>query len=308
MAIHGRLTPAMTGDKPGIVKWHLKILIGVTVGLLGASSAPAAFAADTAEPSSLGTRGRVTAAKPRRAPLGTEALDKLRGLLADADQAIILTATQALADSGASNAAQPLIEMLAVGVRPPATIAAIDALKKLRDPTSVEVLALYAGNRGIEIRRHAVEAIGVFADARVVPILMDRLGDAAPEVRAAAADALATRDEKAAVPRLLALFKKNDAAAAAPLGALAPISALGELQQLQGGVSDDNLATALGEMLKRRDVPEPTRVEIVKALAGVLGASSTTALIEYVGSLPASDRRASKVQAQKVVDERGKQK
>jgi HEAT repeat protein len=186
------------------------------------------------------------------------------------------------------------------------TVAAIDALRKLRDPGSVEVLALYAGNRGPDIRQHALEALGVFADGRVVPVLMDRLGDAVADVRGAAAQALATRGEKAATPRMLALLRRNDAAVAGPLGTLIPVSARSEITELRGGISDDNLATTLGELLKRRDVPESARLEIVKTLSGIPAAASTTALIEYVGTLPARDRRASRSVAQKTIDERGK--
>ena len=244
--------------------------------------------------------------KPRRALLESEALDRLRGLLASDDPATVLTAVKALGDSGAPNAALPLVEMLGVGAQPPATVAALDALKRLRDVSSIEILVLYAGNRGTEIRRHAVEALGTFADGRVVPILMDRLGDGAPEVRAAAAQALATRGEKAAVPRLLALLKRNDATIVGPLGALAPLSTLPEIAGLQGSISDDNLASVLGELLQRQDVSESARLDLVKTLARVPGAASTTALIEYVGTATGRERRPSKSEAQKVIDERGK--
>lgn len=247
--------------------------------------------------------------RPRRAGralLGGDALGKVREVLASADSDAVVTALGGLADSGASNAALPIVELLAVGPPPPATIAALDALKKLRDPTSVELLNLYAGHRSAEVRKHAVQALGVFADARVVPTLMERLGDSAPDVRAAAAEALATRGEKAAVPRLMALLKRNDAGAAAPLGALAPVSALSSIVALQGSIDDDNLAAALGELLKRRDAPESVRVDLVKALGLVPGASSTTALVEYVAESSGGDRRASRIEAQKVIDERSK--
>ena len=234
-------------------------------------------------------------------------MDRLRDVLAGTDQAAILAAIQTLGEAGESSATTLLVEVLAVGAPPSVSTRAIDALRKLRDPSSIEVLALYAGNRSPEIRRHAVEALGIFADGRVVPILMDRLGDAVAEVRSAAAAALATRGEKGAVPRMLALLKRNDAAVTGPLGALLPVTALAEITDLRGGIADDNLATTLGEVLKRRDLSESVRMEIVKTLLGVQGPASTTALIEYVGMLPAQDRRASKAEAQKIIDERGKQ-
>ncbi|MEO5767320.1 MAG: HEAT repeat domain-containing protein [Polyangia bacterium] len=279
--------------------WRV-VVVGLMLPVLGTSAVVARAAAP---------EGSDSEKRPRRAGravLGGDALGKVREVLASADSDAVVTALGGLADSGASNAALPIVELLAVGPPPPATIAALDALKKLRDPTSVELLNLYAGHRSAEVRKHAVQALGVFADARVVPTLMERLGDSAPDVRAVAAEALATRGEKAAVPRLMALLKRNDAGAAAPLGALAPVSALSSIVALQGSIDDDNLAAALGELLKRRDAPESVRVELVKALGLVPGASSTTALVEYVAESSGGDRRASRIEAQKVIDERSK--
>ncbi|MEO8213936.1 MAG: HEAT repeat domain-containing protein [Myxococcales bacterium] len=281
--------------------WRV-VVVGLMLPVLGTSAVVARAAAPEASDAEKRPR------RAGRALLGGDALGKVREVLASADSDAVVTALGGLADSGASNAALPIVELLAVGPPPPATIAALDALKKLRDPTSVELLNLYAGHRSAEVRKHAVQALGVFADARVVPTLMERLGDSAPDVRAVAAEALATRGEKAAVPRLMALLKRNDAGAAAPLGALAPVSALSSIVALQGSIDDDNLAAALGELLKRRDAPESVRVDLVKALGLVPGASSTTALVEYVAESSGGDRRASRIEAQKVIDERSKSK
>jgi len=289
---------------PGLVVGLLTLSGGGEARAAGHPAGPADGPVDGPAPKSR----RSGSTRARRTPLGAQELDKLREVLASADPATVRSATHALGETGAPNAALPLIEMLAVGGQPAATVAAIDALKKLRDPTSVEVLLAYAGNRTVDVRRHAVEALGIFADARVVPALMERLGDDAPEVRAASAEALATRGEKSAVRRMLALLKRNDASVAGPLGTLAPVTALPEIAELQGSIDDDNLATTLGELLKRREVSEPVRIDIIKTLARISGAAATTALIEYTGSLAETDHRPSRAEAQKVIDERGKLK
>lgn len=247
---------------------------------------------------------RVEAKRVPRAPLSAEALDKLRELLAGSEQETVMTGVKALADSSASNAAMPLIELLASGTRPAIAISSIEALRKLRDPAAVEVLTIYAGNRSPDLRKVAVQALAVFADARVVPVLVERLGDQAADVRAVAAEALATRGERTSAPRLLALFKRNDPGAAAPLGTVAPLSMLPTIAELQGSVDDGNMATALGELLKRQEMQEPTRLDLVRTLGRIQGAASTTALIEYIGSLPANDTRKSKAEAQRLVDDR----
>jgi HEAT repeat protein len=288
---------------------HARVVLGAAlfaIGSLGASTA--AWGAARRARASAHVPGESAAPRPTRSRLSADELDKLRNVLAGTDQTAVIAATKALGDSSAANASVPLVEMLAVGAAPAGTLAAIDALRRLRDPSSIEVLVLYAGNRGPDIRRHAVEALGAFPDARVVPTLLERLGDAAPDVRGAAAEALATRGDKSSAPRLLALLKRNDPGAAAPLGTVAPVSLLPEIAELQGSIDDANLATALGELLKRQDVAEPVRIDIIKTLGRVPGAAATTALIEYVGTLASNDGRPSKAEAQKLIDERGKQK
>ena len=113
----------------------------------------AAQAAWGARAQSKAARAKATAAaaKPTRVPLSPEELDKLRELVAGTDQAAVIAATAALGDSSATNASLPLIELLIAGASPPAAIAAIDGLRKLRDPSSIDVLVLYASNRA----RHA---------------------------------------------------------------------------------------------------------------------------------------------------------
>lgn len=252
----------------------------------------------------VGWAARRPAPRVTRPDLKPEALDKLRELLVGADQETALSGVKALGESAAGNAALPLIELLATGTRPAIALAAMDALKKLRDPTAIEVLTMYAGNRGPDLRRAAVQTLAVFADARVVPVLVERLGDQAPDVRAAAAEALSTRGERTTAPRLLALLKRNDPSAAGPLGMVAPMAMLPAISELNGSIDDGNLATTLGEMLKRQEMPEPTRLDVIRTLARIRGVEATTALVEYVGTLPANDTRKSKAEAQRIIDDR----
>src|SRR4029079_9856865 len=96
------------------------------------------------------------------------------------------------------------------------------------------------------VRLRAVKALGTIHDARVVPILLARLGDAAPGVRAAAREQLAARREHAGVARLFALVKRGDAGAAAPLAALATPDLIPQVAELGGSVDDCALAHAAG--------------------------------------------------------------
>jgi HEAT repeat protein len=142
-------------------------------------------------------------------------------------------------------------------------------------------------------------------DPRVVPTLLARLGDAAPGVRGAAGEALAARREKSATPRLFALVKRGDPGAASPLAALATPDLIPQIAELAGTVDDGVIATALGDYAQRADVPDRQRLDVVRTIAKLAGAAATTALVEYVASVPAKDDRPSKREAQKLLDERG---
>jgi HEAT repeat protein len=245
------------------------------------------------------------AKKPAKPTLPAEKLDKVRTILFGDDDAAAADAAKALGQSGASNAPLPLVELLSVGVAPARAQVALEALGELADPSTIDVLTLYAGNHAPDVRRRAVKALGGIKDDQAAPPLLDALGDAAPDVRAAAADALAARKDAKAAPRLLALVKRNDAGAAPALGLLATPELVPQLAELQGAVDDNVVAAALGEYVKREDVPDPLRVDVVRTIGRLSGAAATTALVEYLASVPAKEDRPSKKEAQKLVDEKG---
>ena len=234
----------------------------------------------------------------------------MRAALFGEDDAAAVAAAEALGTSGAGNAAEPLAELLAAGAAPARAEATLDALAKLGGggaltaPRAFEVLDLYTGHRAPELRQRAIKALGTIKDPRVVPTLLARLGDAAPGVRAAAGEALAARRETTARPRLFALIKRGDMSAASPLAALATPDMIPQIAELAGSVDEGVLATTLGEYVQRGDVPDSQRVDVVRTLSGMGGAAATTALVEYIASVPAKDDRPSKREAQKLLDTR----
>jgi len=252
------------------------------------------------------TAAQASGPEKKAAPvLPAEKLAKVREILLGDDDAAAGDAAKALGQSGASNAIEPLLDLLSVGTTPARAEAALDALTALADPRTLDVLELYAGNHGADLRRRAVKALGAIKDERSTRALVEALGDAAPDVRAAAADALAARKETKAGPRLLALVKRNDAGAAPALGLLATPELVPQLAELQGSVDDNVVAAALGEYVKREDVPDPLRVDVVRTIGRLSGAEATTALVEYLASIPAKDDRPSRKEAQKLVDDKG---
>lgn len=276
-----------------------------------AATAPAA-------PAKAKAKGRKTKdAKPAKgtpaeASLPADKLEGLRLALVGADDAVAVEAAGTLGASGATAAAEPLNEILASGATPARLQAALDALAKLgeahalrADQTTIDALALYAGHRAPDVRRRALKALGTINDPRVIPALDERLGDAASDVRAAAAAALAERHEAKAAPRMFALLARGDGGVAAPLALLATPDMIPRVAELTGTVDDGIIADALGEYVKRGDVPDKLRVDVLRTIGRLSGAVATTALVEYVASVPAKEDRPSKKEAQKLIDARG---
>jgi HEAT repeat protein len=280
------------------------------VVVLISGAAQGAQATQTTKAGKASRTSRMKKAAPAEAKkaapvLPAEKLAKVRELLLGDDDTASVEAAKALGQSGASNALEPLVDLLSVGAAPARAEAAVEALGALGDPRAIDVLELYAGHQMPEVRRRAVRALASIKDERVVPALLGALGDAAPDVRATAADALAARKETKAGPRLLALVKRNDAGAAPALGLLASPELVPQLAELQGTVDDNVVASALGEYIKREDVSDSLRVDVVRTIGRLSGAAATTALVEYLGSVPAKDDRPSKKEAQKLVDDKG---
>jgi HEAT repeat protein len=238
-------------------------------------------------------------------PLTAAEVAALRVKLLGEDLAAATEAARKLGDSAARNAAPPLTELLAVGTVPALAVEVMGALEKIRDPKAMQALTLYAGNRNAPVRKAAVKALAALPEHRVNGVLIERLGDSSQEVRAAAAEALAARKETRAAPRLFKLVAKNDAGAAAPLGALISADDVPRLAELRGRADDSVLATALGEFLKRPNVADRLRVDVIRTLGRMPGAAATTALVEYLTTVPDKDTRPSKDEAQRVVDSRG---
>jgi HEAT repeat protein len=247
--------------------------------------------------------------------LGAARLETLRVALVGADDAAAIDAAGTLGGAASSDAAEPLCEVLAAGADNERLQAVLDALAKLgearalrADQTTLDALTLYAGHRAPDVRRRAIKALGAVKDPRVTATLLERLGDAAPDVRSAAAVALAARHETKASGRMFALLSMGDAGVAAPLAALASPDMVPRIAELSGTIDDGAVADALGEYVKRADVPDKLRIDVLQTIGKLSGAVATTALVDYIASVPAKEDRASKKEAQKLLDQRSQER
>jgi HEAT repeat protein len=250
--------------------------------------------------------GKAVSQKPQ--PAVSEPVPVLKSQLMGSDEDKAADAAQKLALSSDAKALDTLLDALALGAPPKRAAAILGALAGKKDARTLDVLRHFAKNRNAELRKKALIALGAVPDPKVVPVLLDSLSDSVEEVRAAGAKALGDRREKSAETKLIQLLKRRDQAAAGALAQLGTPDLAHRIAEMLGDVPDPLLCATLGEMLKRPDFgPENIRVELVKTLAKVPGLDSTTTLIEYVAATEKDKQRPSRMEAQKIIDQRSKQ-
>jgi HEAT repeat protein len=253
-----------------------------------------------------GAWAKAVSQKPQ--PATSEPVPVLKAQLMGSDEDKAAEAAGKLALASDPKAADVLLDALALGAPPKRAAAILGALAGRKDPRTVDVLKHFAKNRNPEVRKKALQALGAVPDAKVVPVLIDALSDSVEEVRAASAKALGDRHEKSAEAKLIQLLKRRDQAAAAALAQLGTPDLAHRIAEMLGDIPDGLLCTTLGDMLKRPDFgPENIRVELVKTLAKVPGLDSTTTLIEYVAATEKDKQRPSRMEAQKIIDQRSSQ-
>ena len=86
---------------------------------------------------------------------------------------------------------------------------------------------------------------------------------------------------------------------------MADIELARQLADQLGKVPDASLALALGTLLRRPDFgPDPSRVEVVRAIAKIQDPAAVAALVDYLDSTPKTPARPSRTEAEGVVDAR----
>jgi hypothetical protein len=269
----------------------------------GAKAAPKEKVAPAPKAAKGEPKGDDMAAAPQADPLD---LTVARKDLAGADTDGAVDAADRLGKSKDPKATDALLDALSVGASPRVAAAALESLAKQRSARAVPVLLHFTRNRHPELRRKALIALGPFREPRVTQAIMARLGDSAKDVRSTAAQLLAERKEHSAEKILLKLLKRGDETAATALGLVMTADSARRLAELHGTVAEGLLSSALGEYVKRADVADSTRVDVIRTLGKMPGAEATAALVEYIGSVPAGQSRASKTEAQKLIEQRSK--
>ena len=243
------------------------------------------------------------AAQPKRQRIPESEVRAAAAALAGTDRRAAAAAATSLGLASNRSATAPLIEALAGGLAPEVSLAALRALELRADGRARSVLEIYARHRRPEHRAAAMAALGALRGRRTDPVIVAGLSDPVRSVRLAAARAIARRRIRSAVKPLLALFDRGDPVAGPALAALGNARLAKQIAERIGGdVSGELIAACLGAMLLRPDFgPDRARLEVVKALGTIAGATAIEKLAAYVAATSSQPPTPSRAEAERLL-------
>ena len=239
------------------------------------------------------------AAQPRRARPGAEAgatspaptLENLQQIvprLHSANPDEVREAIDLLSVIDRREVIPPLAELLRSGQSDAITDRALEALRGLADPSAVDVLVEFSRHRRAAARRRAYHALSAIRDPRVPALLEQGLRDSDRTVRAQCATALGAIGANGSVDVLFRAFDRGVVEAAASLGKLGDGASVSRFTAHLGQQPLSVMLSGYEQYLRRSDIDEATKVQIVTRLGEVSGRAVREFLAQYLAQMPAA--------------------
>ncbi len=213
-------------------------------------------------------------------------LETIVGQLQSADQDQVREAIDMLAAMDREEVVAPLAELLRAGQSDAITDRALQALRVVAEPASIEVLTEFTNHRRVSARRKAYQALAEIEDARVAAIIERGLRDSDRSVRGAAALALGSIGANGSLEVLFRAFERGVVEAATAIGKLGDASALerynGYLNQQPLGV----MLSGYDHFLRRDDIELDVKTQIVERLGEVATPMARRFLEDYHRTFP----------------------
>ena len=274
-----------------LVKLALHAGVLVTGLALGGSALADAPKADKAAPSAApkAPAKKAPAGKSDKKKASTLDLEALKKDLESGDEPRTLDALGRIGDSGEAEAA-PLVEaLLARGANTNVLLRAIEVARKLAQPSSAAALVPYVGHRKPEVRRAAASALALTKAPEAAVALRKALRSNDPQLRAIAARGLGKLGAKDAVEDLFAVLPKDVPEAAASIGALCVGAECERFIELMGKLPFDVMESGLEPLFLRpsADVSDDLKIKIVERLQRLTSKAATELLTRTKTILPA---------------------
>lgn len=189
-----------------------------------------------------------------------------------------------------------LAHVLRAGQSDAITDRAIEALGGLAKPEAINVLSAFRHHRRPGVRRRAYEGLAAIRDPRIPGLLERGLADSDRNVRATAALALGGIGARGSLDVLFRAFERGVVEAAIAIGKLGNREAVARFDEHLGDRPLAIMLSGYNEFLRRRDIPNEVKTDIVARLGEVSGVMVRRFLQEYLGSFPTGRRRRSPLQ------------
>jgi HEAT repeat protein len=251
--------------------------------LLASASAQAQKAPTAKAPA----QASVKPSKAKESPAAAKnrmAIANAQGLMGSSDRDTVEAGIQSLGLLGTADAVEPLAERIRQGLPPELLETAIVTLMALGQPKAGPVLYELTAHRRPDIRLRAVEAIAATNPPGAEDALSAALSDSDPRVRAAAATGLGEVGSASSLEKLFLALDRGNMEASGAIGRVMPPAQVKRLTGYLGQIPFRSLGPALAQVLRRSDVSESQKLELIARLQEV----GTREVKGYLGDLIAA--------------------
>lgn len=217
-------------------------------------------------------------------PLAAQSVEEATPLLESGERDQVEAGIQMLGLLGTEEAVPPLVERIKAGLPPDLLDAAILTLGAIGNEAGSDTLIMLSRHRRPEVRVGAIGALAVVGGAGAYDALIVALGDADDSVRSAAAEALGALGDGRATPMLFKALDKGNASASNAIGKLTPSDDVPRLLTYVGKLPFYHLSPALQEVLVRKDVKEPAKLNVIQQVAALQTSEARRFLTDAVAA------------------------
>jgi hypothetical protein len=213
-------------------------------------------------------------------------IEEVAVMLSSSDEDEVRTALETAATLPPREVLDVLEERVRGGLSRELLDVAIDSLLLLGDPSEATLLLDLARHRRPEVRVRALEVIGRLKLPHAEATLTRALSDSAPEVRKAAADALAQGGAHGSMSALYKALELGVDGAGHALGRLAKPDDLARLLTLVNQLPMTRITPMIEALLARKDVTEAEKLRAIGTVVAVGGEDATAGVSALLAQLP----------------------
>jgi HEAT repeat protein len=195
----------------------------------------------------------------------------------------------------------PLADLLRAGQADQVTDRALESLRGLAHPSSLDVLTEFTQHRRVGARRRAYQAVAAIEDDRVPAILEQGLRDSDRSVRSESALALGSVGATSSLDTLFRAFERGVVEAAISIGKLGDEDSIERFSEHLGRRPLAIMLSGYQEFLGRREISNDAKAAIVGRLGEVSTPMVRRFLSDYLASFSPRDRSELKTAVEETI-------